>query len=87
MVVARGDAAIGFQQVSELLPIEGLRYVGEIPDELQKRTVFSAGVAVGARDPEGASELLRFLASEEAVPTIRRTGLRPLTTSTADEED
>ena len=43
-VVARGDAEIGFQQISELLPIEGIDYVGPLPDEVQRVTVFSAGI-------------------------------------------
>jgi molybdate transport system substrate-binding protein len=53
-VVARGDAEIGFQQVSELLPISGIDYVGPLPDEVQRVTVFSAGIATGAREPEAA---------------------------------
>ena len=43
-VVARGDAEIGFQQISELLPIPGIDYVGPLPPEVQKVTVFSAAV-------------------------------------------
>lgn len=50
-VVARGEAEIGLQQASELLPVPGIDYVGPLPAELQKITVFSAGVAAGA---EGA---------------------------------
>ncbi len=47
-VVARGEAEIGFQQVSELLPVPGINYVGPLPPEVQKVAVFSAGVTVGA---------------------------------------
>src|SRR3982750_3213151 len=53
-VVARGEAEIGFQQISELLPIQGIDYVGPLPPELQRRTVFSAGVAAAANEPEAA---------------------------------
>ena len=62
-VVARGDAEIGFQQVSELLPIQGIDYVGPLPAEVQKVTVFSAGVAAGSKNPDAARALIRFLAS------------------------
>ena len=77
-VVARRDATLGFQQVSELLPIVGIRYVGELPAELQKITVFSAGITTRARQPEAAARLLAHLASTPAASTIRNTGMRPL---------
>ena len=78
-VVARGDAALGLQQVSELLPIEGIDYIGPLPAEVQRVTVFSAGVAVGAKQPAAAADLIRYLASPAAAPTIAKTGLEPLT--------
>lgn len=77
-VVARGDAEIGFQQVSELLPIEGIDYVGTIPEPVQQVTIFSAGVAAGAQAPNEARALIRFLASPEAAPVLSRTGLDPI---------
>jgi molybdate transport system substrate-binding protein len=78
-IVARGEAEIGFQQVSELLPIAGIDYVGPLPEGAQKVTVFSAGLATGAREPEAARELIRFFTSPQAAPTISKTGLEPLT--------
>jgi molybdate transport system substrate-binding protein len=78
-VVARGDAAIGFQQVSELLPIQGITYVGPIPDEAQKVTMFSAGVTTHALAPGAARRLIAFLASPSAAPIIARTGMTPQT--------
>lgn len=74
-VVARGDAALGLQQVSELLPIQGIDYVGPLPAELQRVTVFSAGVATSSKHPAAASELIRYLASPAAAPAITKTGL------------
>ncbi|MDA1091885.1 MAG: substrate-binding domain-containing protein [Acidobacteria bacterium] len=76
-VVARGDAAIGFQQVSELLPIAGITYVGPIPDDLQQITMFSAGVTIHAKAPEAAARLIAFLSSPRAAPIIARTGMTP----------
>ncbi len=76
-VVARGEAAIGFQQVSELLPIEGITYVGPIPNRVQSVTTFSAGVTTTTTRPDEASRLIRFLASPEAAPVIADTGMRP----------
>lgn len=79
-VVARGDAALGLQQVSELLPIEGIDYIGPLPAEVQRVTVFSAGVATASKQPAAAAELIRYLGSPAAAPTIARTGLEPITT-------
>ncbi len=76
-VVARGDAEIGFQQISELLPIQGIDYVGPLPPEVQKVTVFSAGVVVGAKEPDAARALIQFLASPAVVPAITKSGLEP----------
>ncbi|WP_158813317.1 extracellular solute-binding protein [Methylocapsa sp. S129] len=77
-VVARGDAEIGFQQISELKPIAGIDIVGPLPPEVQKFTVFSAGVVSGSREPEAARALVRFLASPDAAPAIAASGLEPM---------
>ena len=76
-VVARGEAEIGFQQMSELLPVPGIEHVTPLPPEVQKVSVFSAGVAVGTSDPDAARALIRFLASPEAAPAITKSGLEP----------
>lgn len=76
-VVLRGDAEIGFQQVSELLPFKELEFVGPLPDEVQQRVFFSAGVAVGAQDPDAAGHLIRFLAAPAAASIVRSTGMEP----------
>jgi molybdate transport system substrate-binding protein len=80
-VVARGEAELGFQQVSELLPIEGADFVGTIPDEVQQVTTFSAGIAAGSENPEAARELIACLGSPEAAPVIEKTGLEPVSTN------
>ncbi len=77
-VVARGEAELGFQQVSELLPIPGIDYVGKIPDEVQQVTVFSAGIVDGSKETVAAWALLKFLISPEARPFIAKTGLDPV---------
>jgi molybdate transport system substrate-binding protein len=78
-VVARGEAQIGFQQISELLPVPGVTLVGPLPAELQQITVFSAGVVTDAKEPDAARALLRFLASPAAAPVIAKSGLVPVT--------
>ncbi len=76
-VVLRGDAEIGFQQVSELLPFKELEFVGPLPDEVQQRVFFSAGLATGAPQPEAARQLIRFLAAPAAASIVRSTGMEP----------
>lgn len=77
-VVARGDAEIGFQQVSELLPIAGIDYVGTLPAEVQQVSIVSAAIATKATAPSAAKALIEFLASPAAAATIQKTGLEPL---------
>jgi molybdate transport system substrate-binding protein len=81
-VVARGDAEIGFQQISELLPVAGIDYVGPLPPEVQRVTVFSAGVAAGAKTADAARALITFLASAAAAPAITKSGMEPTSETT-----
>jgi molybdate transport system substrate-binding protein len=76
-VVARGDAELGFQQTSELLPVAGIDIVGPLPPDVQEITTFCGGVHVGAVQPAAAKALLEFFISPEAAPVIRRTGMEP----------
>ncbi len=63
-VVAKGDAEIGIQQISELLPVTGIEIVGPLPEPLQKITTFSGGVLRVAKEPSLAEALLKFVAAE-----------------------
>src|SRR5215510_10288527 len=65
-IVAHGDAEIGFQQISELRPVEGIDIIGPLPGELQKITVFSAGIASASKEPDAGKALIKFLASPAA---------------------
>lgn len=76
-VVARGDSEVGFQQISELLPIPGVDFVGPLPPELQKITVFSAGITTNARDEHAARALIEFLV-HAAAPAIANSGMEPI---------
>jgi molybdate transport system substrate-binding protein len=78
LVVARGEAEIGFQQISELKPITGIELVGPIPDAVQKITIFSAGIVTGSPAPDAAKALITFLSSPAAAPDISATGLDPI---------
>jgi molybdate transport system substrate-binding protein len=77
-VVAKGEAEIGVQQISELLPVPGIEIVGPLPAELQKVTVFSAGLFTGASEPRVAKELVAMLTSPAARPIYQRKGMEPV---------
>lgn len=76
-VVARGQAELAFQQISELLPVAGIEIVGPLPDEIQQLTVFSAGIPAQAQAPAAARALVDYLASSSAAAAIRQSGLTP----------
>lgn len=77
-VVARGEADLGFQQVSELLPIPGVEFIGELPPEAQKTVLFSAGITSNVSNLNASRDLIAFLASPKAAPTIQKAGLKPI---------
>jgi len=75
-VVAKGEAEIGVQQISELLPVAGVEVVGPLPATLQKITTFSAGIPSAAKEPDAAKALVTFVA-KEARPLLGPKGLEP----------
>lgn len=75
--VANGEIEIGFQQLSELLPVKGIDIVGPLPPGAQRITVFAAGIPVTSKQPEAAKALIRWLSSSQAWPIMRKTGLEP----------
>ncbi|MFJ2537399.1 MULTISPECIES: substrate-binding domain-containing protein [unclassified Pseudomonas] len=74
-VVARGDYQLGFQQVSELLPVPGVSFVARIPESVQSVTRFAAGIPVGAQHPQEAKALLAYLAAPAAQADVQATGM------------
>ena len=76
--VARGEVEIGFQQVSELLPVKGIDIVGELPPGAQRATVFAAGIPVLSKHPEAAQAFIQWLASPAAYAAITKSGLEPM---------
>ena len=74
-IVASGECEIGFQQVSELVHIKGIDYAGPLPPDVQRVTIFSSGIQVGARNPDAARALVRFLTTPAAVAVMKQHGL------------
>lgn len=76
-VVARGDAEIGFHQVSELLPVKGIRYLGPLPADIQNITVYSGGIYSGTKAEAAAKALVAFLSTPSAMQSLGKHGLEP----------
>lgn len=64
-LVAKGEAEIGVQQISEILPVKGVTLVGPLPAELQKTTTYTAGIMAWTKSPEAAAALIRYLTGSE----------------------
>ncbi|MFN7921416.1 MAG: substrate-binding domain-containing protein [Bryobacteraceae bacterium] len=77
-IVAKGEAEIGFQQMSELRPVKGIDIVGPLPPGAQRITVFAAGIPVSSTQPEAAKALIQWLASPAAHRVIEQSGMDPM---------
>jgi molybdate transport system substrate-binding protein len=76
-LIASGETEIGFQQVSELVHFAGIDYVGPLPGDLQRMTMFSAGIHTGAKEADAARALVKFITAPAAAAVIRKHGLEP----------
>ena len=75
--VANGEAEIGMTQISEILPYPGAELVGPLPAEIGLFSVYPAAVATGAKEPDAAKALIRFLSTPAAIPVLKSKGLEP----------
>lgn len=76
-LVARGEVALGFQQLSELMHLDGIDVVGPLPDAIQITTTFSAGICASSAHGQAVRRMLDFMQSDDAAPAKRRHGMEP----------
>lgn len=76
-LVAKGEVALGFQQLSELINLEGITVLGPLPPAIQITTTFSAGICSASRQPEAVRALLDYLRSPATAEAKRRQGMEP----------
>jgi len=76
-LVARGEVALGFQQLSELMHLEGIDVLGPMPPGVEIVTTFSAGLCAGSDRPEAVAALVAYLRSPAAAEAKRRHGMEP----------
>jgi molybdate transport system substrate-binding protein len=75
--VARGEVALGFQQLGELIHLDGIDVIGSLPDSIQIITTFSGGICMASPQAGAARQMLEFMASADAVEAKRRNGMEP----------
>jgi molybdate transport system substrate-binding protein len=75
--VASGEVELAIQNVSEILPVKGVRLVGALPEPLQVYTVYSAGVASNSVNPKEAMDFIRFLIRKESAQAWQAAGVEP----------
>ncbi len=76
-LVAEGRAALGFQQLSELINVDGISLLGPLPPAIQTMTVFSAAVGSRSAQRDAAAALIDSLAAAGTADTKRRFGMEP----------
>jgi molybdate transport system substrate-binding protein len=76
-LVATGQAELGFQQLSELMNLQGIDLLGPLPPEIQTLTVFSGGICAASTRRDAAAALLAFMASAEVAELKRQHGMEP----------
>ncbi len=78
LMIANGKAAIGVQQITELLAMPGIDFVGPLPPALQTIIVYATARPVNAKETAAAAEFAKFLSSKSVVPAAKRMGLDPV---------
>lgn len=76
-LIARGEADLGFQQMSELMHVKGIDYLGPLPAEIQQVTVYAAGLHSAAPSLDAARGFVRLLAAPESASAIKKIGMDP----------
>ena len=76
-IVAKGEVEIGLQQINVILPVKGADYIGPLPKELQETVKFAAAALPSSKQSEIAKAFLKFIASPEAAPLLRKSGMEP----------
>jgi molybdate transport system substrate-binding protein len=74
---ANGETDIAIQQISELMPVKGLDIVGPLPTELQKVTIFSAGIGAATTHRAAAEKFIAYIKGGERAAVLRTNGLEP----------
>jgi molybdate transport system substrate-binding protein len=76
-LITSGQAELGMQQISEIVTVKGVTFVGPLPQEVQNYTTYAAGIGASARDRDAASALVKFLAGPRTGEVLKSQGMEP----------
>src|SRR5205085_9278863 len=74
-LIANGEAELGLHQISEILPVKGVKLVGPLPAEIQNYTTYAAAVGVDAKQPDAARALIKLLTGPAAESVLKARGM------------
>jgi molybdate transport system substrate-binding protein len=74
-LIANGEAELGLHQISEILPVKGVKLVGPLPAEIQNYTTYAAGVGTEAKQPDAARAMLKLLTGSAADSVLKARGM------------
>lgn len=77
-LLARGEAELGFQQVTELIHAKGFQYLGPLPAEVQNYTIWSVAVHTGSKEAEVAAAFIKAISAPQSAAAIRSSGMEPM---------
>jgi molybdate transport system substrate-binding protein len=78
-LVAKGEAEIAIQQISEIVTVPGVAFAGPLPTEIQNTTTYSAAIGANAKERDAASALISLLRGAQAASLLRAKGMEPAT--------
>ena len=76
-LIVAGEAELGLQQISEIVPVKGAALVGPLPKDIQNTTIYAAGLGAAARDKDVAQALIKYLAGPAAAAVLESKGMQP----------
>jgi len=74
-LIANGEAELGLHQISEILPVKGVKLVGPLPAEIQNYTTYAAAISANAAQPAAAQAMLKLLGGAEADAVLKARGM------------
>ncbi len=77
-LIVSGEAELGIHQISEIVPVKGAALVGPLPAEIQKTTIYAAGMSAATQDKDAAKELIEYLSGPDAAAVLKSKGMDPV---------
>ena len=77
-LIVSGEAELGIHQISEIVPVKGAALVGPLPAEIQKTTIYAAGMSAATKDKDAAKELIEYLSGPDAAAVLKSKGMDPV---------